>query len=303
MGMPGTTALPLSGAAGSSQQEQYLAAAQAAAAAAATGGNSPMVPGQGQSAGLSVPLLPYPYGTAGVPWGAVYNPIAAAQAAANLVQHQHQLNGGIPLSQAGTVSTQHSNNLTNGRRLPTPPIQTAGPPTPGPPSDHSTPASGAAGQNASPNAQYIIPAFIDPSSGQLVRLSGGAGQIPTPTPAPVRLMGPAPPGPHAPGTTTPLLVNNQQQAQQQQLAANLAALAASNPAAAAAAQAAGFPASVALLNHQPNNLGVGGPAGNNSSNISSLGSPYISSISGTFCLLYLAFFLKKLKFHSARVQY
>jgi hypothetical protein len=288
MGIPGATGLSLSGVAGSSQQEQYIAAVQAAAAAAATQQQQ-----QGQSAGLSVPLLPYPYGTAGVPWGAVYNPMAAAQAAANLAQHQHQLNGGIPVSQAGMVSTQPTNNaanLTNGRRLPTPPIQTTGPPTPGPPSDNSTQASGAAGQNASPNAQYIIPAFIDPSSGQLVRLSGGAGQIPTPTPGSVRLMGPAHPGQHAPGTTTPQFVNNQQQAQQQQLAANLAALAASNPAAAAAAaQAAGFPASLALLNHQPNNLGVGGHAGNNSSNISSLGSPSISSISGTYFILYLTF--------------
>ena len=89
MGMPGAAGLQMSGAAGSSQQEQYLAAAQAAAAAAVTG-NTSMVQGQGQSTGVSVPLLPYPYGTAGVPWGAVYNPIAAAQAAANLVQQQQQ---------------------------------------------------------------------------------------------------------------------------------------------------------------------------------------------------------------------
>ena len=282
MGIPGATALPLSGATGSSQQEQYLAAAQAAATAAATGG-TPIVPGQGQSAGISVPLLPYPYGAAGVPWGAVYNPIAAAQAAANLVQQQQQLNGSIPPSQTGTVPTPSTNNaahMSNGRRPPTPPIQTAGPPTPGPPSDNSTPGSGSTGQNASPNPSYIIPAFIDPSSGQLVRL--GAGQIPGPATAPMRLMGPAPPGP---GTNAPLLINSQQQSQQQQIAANLAALAATNPAAAAAAQAAGFPASVAMLNQQlqqqqPNNLGLGGPGGNNSSNISSLGSPSISSISG-----------------------
>ena len=155
-------------------------------------------------------------------------------------------------------------------------MQTAGPPTPGPPSDNSTPGSAANGQNASPNAPYIIPAFIDPSSGQLVRLGGGAGQIQAPNQAPVRLMGPTHPGAAGPGTTTPILLNNQ--AQQQQLAANLAALAATNPAAAAAAQAAGFPGSVALLNQQPNNLGLG----NNSSNISSLGSPSISSISGKF---------------------
>ena len=262
--MPGTAALPMSGT-NASQQEQYLAAAQAAAAA--SGGQS-VVQGQGQTAGLSVPLLPYPYGATGVPWGAVYNPIAAAQAATNLVQQQ-QINGGVPHSQS--PSTNNTANMTNGRRPNSPQMQTAGPPTPGPPSDNSTPGSAATGQNASPNAPYIIPAFIDPSSGQLVRLGGAAGQIQAPNQTPVRLMGPA-----GPGATTPILLNNQQQAQQQQLAANLAALAATNPAAAAAAQAAGFPGSVALLNQQPNNLGVG----NNSSNISSLGSPSISSISG-----------------------
>ena len=265
-GLPG--AVGVLGTGNPSQQEQYLAAAQAAATAAATCGTS-MMPGQGQSTGLSVPLLPYPYGTAGVPWNAVYNPIAAAQAAANLVQQQ-QLNGNVTAPPGNNAA-----NITNGRRPPSPPIHSAGPPTPGPPSDNSTPASGAAGQNASPNTPYIIPAFIDPSSGQLVRLGGGAGQIPGHS-APVRLMGPAQTNPQAPATPTPLLINNQLQAQQQQLAANLAALAASNPAAAAAAQAQGL----ALLNQQPNNLGLGGHAGNNSSNISSLGSPSISSISG-----------------------
>ena len=288
MGMPGAAGLPMSGAAGSSQQEQYLAAAQAAAAAAVTG-NTSMVQGQGQSTGVSVPLLPYPYGTAGVPWGAVYNPIAAAQAAANLVQQQQQqqMNGGATLSQSGSISTPPG-NITNGRRPPTPTIQTAGPPTPGPPSDSSTPASGAAGPNASPNTPYIIPAFIDPSSGQLVRFGGGAGQMPAPG-APVRLMGPAHPGPHGQAASAQLLMGNQQQVQQQQLAANLAALAASNPAAAAAA-AQGFPASVALLNQQPNNLGIGGPGGNNSSNISSLGSPSIGSLSGIIKCRYLLLF-------------
>ena len=70
MGIPGTAALPLSGTTGSSQHEQYLAAAQAAAAAAtAGGGGASVAPGQGQAAGLSVPLLPYPYGAAGIPWG------------------------------------------------------------------------------------------------------------------------------------------------------------------------------------------------------------------------------------------
>ena len=263
MGIPGAPAAP-------SQQEQYMAAAQAAAAA--SGGQS-MVPGQGQTAGLSVPLLPYPYGATGVPWGAVYNPVAAAQAAANLVQQQQQINGGAPHSQS--PSTNNASNITNGRRPASPQMHPGGPPTPGPPSDNSTPGSAANGQNASPNASYIIPAFIDPTSGQLVRLGGGAGQMPAPNQATVRLMGPTHPGAAGPGTTTPMLMNNQQ-AQQQQLAANLAALAASNPAAAAAAQAAGFPGSVALLNQQPNNLGIG----NNSSNISSLGSPSISSISG-----------------------
>ena len=271
MGIPGTPALQMSGT-NASQQEQYLAAAQAAAAA--SGGQS-VVQGQGQTAGLSVPLLPYPYGATGVPWGAVYNPIAAAQAAATLVQQQ-QINGGVPHSQS--PPTNNTSNITNGRRPTSPQMQTAGPPTPGPPSDNSTPGSGAAGQNASPNAPYIIPAFIDPSSGQLVRLGGAAGQIQAPNQAPVRLMGPTHPGAAGPGANAQILMNNQQQAQQQQLAANLAALAASNPAAAAAAQAAGFPGSVALLNQQPNNLGVG----NNSSNISSLGSPSISSISGNF---------------------
>ena len=104
--------------------------------------------------------------------------------------------------------------------------------------------------------------------------------------APVRLMGPAHPGPHGQAASAQLLMGNQQQVQQQQLAANLAALAASNPAAAAAA-AQGFPASVALLNQQPNNLGIGGPGGNNSSNISSLGSPSIGSLSGIIKCRYL----------------
>ena len=269
MGIPGTPALPMSGT-NASQQEQYLAAVQAAAAA--SGGQS-VVQGPGQTAGLSVPFVPYPYGATGVPLGAVYNPIAAAQAAANLVQQQ-QINGGVPHSQS--PPTNNTSNMTNGRRPASPQMQTAGPPTPGPPSDNSTPGSGITAQNASPNAPYIIPAFIDPSSGQLVRLGGAAGQIQTQNQAPVRLMGPTHPGAAGPGATTPILMNNQQQAQQQQLAANLAALAASNPAAAAAAQAAGFPGSVALLNQQPNSFGVG----NNSSNISSLGSPSISSISG-----------------------
>ena len=269
MGIPGAPALPMSGT-NASQQEQYLAAVQAAAAA--SGGQS-VVQGQGQTAGLSVPFVPYPYGATGVPLGAVYNPIAAAQAAANLVQQQ-QINGGVPHSQS--PPTNNTSNMTNGRRPASPQMQTAGPPTPGPPSDNSTPGSGITGQNASPNAPYIIPAFIDPSSGQLVRLGGAGGQIQTQNQAPVRLMGPTHPGAAGPGATTPILMNNQQQAQQQQLAANLAALAASNPAAAAAAQAAGFPGSVALLNQQPNAFGVG----NNSSNISSLGSPSISSISG-----------------------